>query len=111
MSAVLPGAGGGQMQQEKRGKKRERDESGGGSGPGVMVNGITNNNISINNFNNGAGPENGIGGVPHGGAPMNGVVGGGVNSTNAAQPKAIIGARAGLPGVRPRPVKKQRMVS
>ncbi|TFK75206.1 hypothetical protein BDN72DRAFT_868228 [Pluteus cervinus] len=69
-----------------RGVKRERDETGAvANGTGV----------------------NGTAAIMNGAA--NGTVVAMQGTANAAAPKAIVNARAGIPGVRPRPVKKQRL--
>lgn len=77
--------------QEKRGKKRERERDGDGSGNG------NGNGNGVRNVNNNGNNVNGTGGA-----------GGG---SGGGGPKPVVSARAGIAGVRPRPVKKQRVVS
>jgi hypothetical protein len=90
---------------EKKGKKRERDD-GAGTDTGGAGNGSANSGAGSVNGNvnrNGGGMVKGnVGGV-------NGNMNTPTN-VSANVPKSIVGAKAGVAGVRPRPLKKQRMV-
>jgi len=84
-------------QVQQRGKKRERED---GSIVGM----------------NGVGGVNGV--APHSSVPPTGLVvppapatNGYINGNGIAPPKMAANAKAGTAGVRPRPIKKQRMVS
>jgi hypothetical protein len=84
-------------QVQQRGKKREREDG---------------NVVGMNGVVNGAVPHSGIPpvalAVPPAQAPM---TNGYVNGNGILPPKMVVNARAGTAGVRPRPIKKQKMVS
>jgi hypothetical protein len=76
-------------QVQQRGKKRERED-----GNVVGMNGVTSHT--------GAAPP-----PPPQALTTNGYV----NGNGIGPPKVIVNARAGVAGIRPRPIKKQKMVS
>jgi hypothetical protein len=84
-------------QVQQRGKKRERED-----GHVAGMNGVVN----------GLAPQSAI--LPTGltasaaQAPM---TNGYVNGSGVAPPKMVVNAKAGTAGIRPRPIKKQKMVS
>lgn len=81
---------------QQRGKKREREDS----------------NVGMNGVANGIAPHSGVLpaglAVPPAQAPM---ANGYVNGNGIVPSKMVVNARAGTAGVRPRPIKKQKMVS